>query len=513
MFGLPGGEILDFMEAARKEGIDFLLTRHEATASFMADVTGQIQRHPSVCVATLGPGAVNMTLGVANAYLDRSPLVAITATLARSAAQVATHQDLDLNAVFAPFTKLALTLDGEDTEAKVKAALAAAIAPRMGPVHLALPSDVARAEEKVRGKYATAAVSSPVERTGSIDRIAEELAHARRPIVILGLDLNPRADASAVRAFVDHLGVPVFVTPKAKGMLPEDHPLFYGVCAGVAGDGVVLDCFKRADLLVGIGFEPVESDKLWHHTSRLVSLGPVSIAHREFRPAAEAVGNVPDVLARLKDSVREQYEWSADDHARFRADLDAALRPTERPQGLSGYELTLRLRELFPRDTVLVTDVGSVKMITSQAWSSYEPLTFFESNGLSAMSYSLPGAMAARLQFPDRPILCTIGDGGFSMTLGEIETCVRERLHFVTVIYNDSSLSLIDASQQRRSYPTLGVRYGSVDFAAVAAGLGAWARRVATMEQLDAVVREALSVDRPAVIDAVVDPAEYFARR
>ena len=103
-------------------------------------------------------------------------------------------------------------------------------------------------------------------------------------------------------------------------------------------------------------------------------------------------------------------------------------------------------------------------MITSQAWTAYEPLTFFESNGLSAMSYSFPGAMAARLQFPDRPVLCTIGDGGFGMTLGEIETCIRERLHFVTVIYNDSSLSLIDASQQRRRYPTLGVRYGPVDF-------------------------------------------------
>jgi acetolactate synthase-1/2/3 large subunit len=512
MFGLPGGEILDFMEAARKEGIDFLLTRHEATASFMADVTGQIQRQPGVCVSTLGPGAVNMTLGVANAYLDRSPLVAITATLARSAAPVATHQDLDLNAVFAPFTKLALTLDGEDTEAKVKAALAAATASRMGPVHLALPSDVARAEEKATGRFVSAAATRSAEPMTSIEAVAEELNRARRPIVILGLDLNPRSDAPAVRAFVDHLGAPVFVTPKAKGMLPEDHPLFYAVCAGVAGDSVVLECFKRADLLVGIGFEPVESDKLWHHTSRLASIGPVSIAHREFRPVAEAVGDVSEALAKLGGAVRRQYEWSPDDRVRFRADIDAALRPKRRPQGVSGYELTLRLRELFPRDTILVTDVGSVKMITTQAWSSYEPLTFFESNGLSAMSYSLPGAMAARLQFPNRPILCTIGDGGFSMTLGEIETCVRERLHFVTVIYNDSSLSLIDASQQRRGYPTLGVRYGSVDFAAAAAGLGAWTRRVDSLAQLDDAVREALRVDRPSVIDAVVDPAEYFVR-
>ena len=510
MFGLPGGEILDFMDAARRAGITYLLTRHEATASFMADVTGQIQRSPGVCVSTLGPGAVNMTLGVANAFLDRSPLVAITATLARSAAAVATHQDLDLNAVYRPFTKLALTLDGEDTEAKVRHALATAVAPRMGPVHIALPSDVARAEDRVAGRFTPPSPAGRLEEPGGLERVFAELERARRPIVILGLDLDPQTDPFPVRAFVHQLGAPVFVTPKAKGMLPEDHPLFYGVCGGVAADTVVLDCFKRADLLVGVGFEPVESDKTWHHTSRLISIGPVSIRHGEFRPVAEVVGDVSALLSALSCAGLASPEWTPADRTRFRADLDAALRPRARPDGLSGYELTLRLRELFPRDTILVTDVGSVKMITSQAWAAYEPLSFFESNGLSAMSYSFPGAMAARLQFPERPILCTIGDGGFGMTLGEIETCIRERLHFITVIYNDSSLSLIDASQQRRRYPTLGVRYGSVDFAAASAGLGAWARRVETMDQLDAAVREALEIDRPAVIDAVVDPAEYY---
>jgi acetolactate synthase-1/2/3 large subunit len=510
MFGLPGGEILAFMEAARQCGIEFLLTRHEATAAFMADVTGQIQRSPGVCVSTLGPGAVNMTLGVANAYLDRSPLVAITATLARSSVPIATHQDLDLNAVYRPFTKLAMTLDGEDTEAKARHALTVALAPRMGPVHLALPSDIARADDRAAGHFSPVAPAGRVGDSGAVARVAAEISRSRRPIVVLGLDLNPLTDASAVRAFVERLAAPVFVTPKAKGMLSEDHPLFFGVCGGVSADSVVLDCFKQADLLVGVGFEPVESDKLWHHTTHLVSIGPVSIAHGEFRPAVESVGDVREMLGALCRESLGTFDWTGNARTRFRADLDAALRPSTPPRGLSGFELTRRLRELFPRDTVLVTDVGSVKMITSQAWAVYEPLTFFESNGLSAMSYSFPGAMAARLQFPNRPILCTIGDGGFGMTLGEIETCIRERLHFVTIIYNDSSLSLIDASQQRRGYPTLGVRYGSVDFAAASAGLGAWARRVETMDQLDCAVREALTVNRPAVIDAVVDPAEYF---
>jgi acetolactate synthase I/II/III large subunit len=515
MFGLPGGEILDFIDASRRAGVEFLLTRQEATAAFMADVTGQISGRPGVCVATLGPGAMNMTLGVANAYLDRSPLVAVTATHARTAAPYATHQKLDLNAVYRPFTKLALTLDGENTADKVRHAVQVSVSARPGPVHIALPSDVARLEEQAPRAAFVAAVEPISARdsnrsTASVDRVAAEVVQSRRPVIILGLDLDPRHDAAAVREFVEALAAPVFVTPKAKGMLPEDHPLFYGVCAGVAADDVVVDFFERADLLVGVGFEPVESDKLWHHSMKLVAIGPVSIAADDYAPHAEAVGDVGQLLAAVRSKVTAALSWSPADRDSFRSELDGSLRPPARPRGLSGYELTRRLRELFPRDTIFTTDVGSVKMITTQAWTSYEPLTFFESNGLSAMSYSLPAAMAARLQFPDRPILCAIGDGGFGMTLADIETCVRARLHFVTVVFNDNSLSLIDAAQQRRGQPTCGVRYGSIDFAAASAAMGAWSRRVETMEDLEGAVREAQRVDRPAVIDAVVDPAEYF---
>jgi acetolactate synthase-1/2/3 large subunit len=185
------------------------------------------------------------------------------------------------------------------------------------------------------------------------------------------------------------------------------------------------------------------------------------------------------------------------------------LKPAARPSALSAYELTRRLRELMPRDTIFTTDVGAIKSITSQAWTTFEPLTFFESNGLSSMSYSLPAAMAARLAHPDRPVLCTIGDGGLGMTCAEIETCVRERLHFMTVVFNDSSLSLIHVAQQNRGHAPYGVDHGAVDFAAVAAGFGAWVRRVRTMGELESAVREGLTVDRPVVIDALVDPAEY----
>jgi acetolactate synthase-1/2/3 large subunit len=513
MFGLPGGEILDFLEAAREAGIRFVLTRHEATAAFMADVTGQILRRPGVCVSTLGPGAVNMTLGVANAYLDRSPLVAITASLAQSSAPYATHQHLDLNAVYRPFTKHTVLLDGQDTEAKVRRALHESMTLRMGPVHIALPSDVGRmpSNESDLNADADRRPQTKSETRGAIERVAAAVSAARRPVLIVGLDVNPTTETGIVRAFVERMGLPTFVTPKAKGIVSEDHPLFAGVCAGVAGDPVIVEFLESADLLVGVGFEPVESDKLWHHTCPLVAIGPVSIASGAFRPRAEAIGDLATSLAAIADTVRVEHDWHGDEVARLRQRLHDVLRPTARPRGLSGYELTRALRALMPRATILATDVGSIKSITSQAWESYEPLTFFESNGLSSMSYSFPAAMAARLQFPDRPILCTIGDGGFGMTHAELETCVRERLHFITVVYNDNALSLIDVAQQNRGYPTHGVKYGDVDFSIVASGFGAWSRRVATMDALEEAVRDGLRIDGPVVIDAVVDPAEYVA--
>ena len=173
--------------------------------------------------------------------------------------------------------------------------------------------------------------------------------------------------------------------------------------------------------------------------------------------------------------------------------------------------MTRRLRDLFPPETIVSTDVGSIKLIVSQAWRSTVPMTFLESNGLSAMGYGLPAAMAAKLAMPDRPVLCTMGDGGFSMVFADLETCVRRRIPFVTVVYNDSTLSLIQVAQARRGYVDYGVRYGAIDFAAASAALGAWSRRVRTLDELAAAVTEARRLDVPAVIEVPIDPTEYHA--
>jgi len=515
MFGLPGGEILPFIEAARAAGIEFVLTRHEAVAALMADVTGQLSGRPGVCVSTLGPGAMNLTLGVANAYLDRSPVIAITASTAESARPYTTHQQLDLNAVFRPFTKATVTLDGVDTAASVRRLWRTALNLRPGPVHIALPSDIATREAREARDPSALSLDPdplPAPAGSALDRMATEIRSAKRPIVILGLDLDRRAAPEIVRRFAEALGAPVFVTPKIKGLFPEDHPLFLGVCGGLAADAVVLEFFARADLLIGVGFEPVESDKLWHETMKLVSIGPISIASGAFRPALEVTGDVARSLEALLAHGLGQAEWRADAFHAFRRELDATLRPPGPPsRGLSAFEVTRALRDLWPPETIVATDVGSIKLIVSQAWQSTRPRTFLESNGLSTMGYALPAAMAAKFLEPDRPVLCTIGDGGYSMVFADIETAVRHKLGFVTVVYNDSALSLIQVAQERRGYTDYGVRYGEVDFAAASAALGAWARRVHTMGALETAVKEAMRQRGPAVIEVIIDPAEYRA--
>jgi acetolactate synthase-1/2/3 large subunit len=518
MYGLPGGEILDFVEAARKAGIEFVLVRHEAVAAFIADASGQIARQPAVCVSTLGPGALNLTLGVANAYLDRSPLIAITATMATASAPYATHQQLDLNAVFRPFTKATVTLDGVNTAATVRRAWQTAVTPRFGPVHLALPSDVARQPDRQAEDPAMVALTPdppPAARADAIARMADAIAAARRPAVLLGLDLNPYVDPPAVRRFIETLGAPVFVTPKAKGIFPEDHPQFFGVCSGLAADAVIVDFLGRADLLVGVGFEPVESDKIWHKTMKLVSISTMTIASGQYRPELELIGDTTASLTALAARSYGPPDWTREDERRFRDALEAALHglerkaSAERPVGLSALAVTRRLRDLYPPDTIFTTDVGSIKLIVSQAWRSTQPMTFLESNGLSSMGYALPAAMAAKLAMPDRPVLCTMGDGGFSMVFADLETCVRRRIPFVTVVYNDSALSLIQVAQEKRGYTDYGVRYGAVDFAAAAAAFGAWSRRVSTLDELETAVAEARKLDVPAVIEVPIDPAEY----
>ncbi len=506
VFGLPGGEIIAFVDACRRAGLRFLLAGHESSAALMAQVIGQISGIPGVCAATLGPGATNLVTGVANAFLDRSPLLAVTAQIPKSSFNTMTHQRLALDALFAPITKRTVTVGLKDTGELTRECLALAASPRPGPVHLMLPSDVA----------IQASVSTPrlVEESrglasSGLDRIPElhaRIAASQRPLVLVGLGVPPLA-APALRGLIDALQAPFVVTPKAKGILPEDHALFLGVPTGMAMDQQMIETLRAADLVLAIGFDPVECDKTWFADMEVLTIDSVSMAAGDYQPV-EVVGEISTLIHRLTALVAEQKPWP-DDLLQLRR---RAIRQSPRPSSdrVTPMGLIEALRLVFPRDGIVTCDVGSHKLLMGQFWRSYEPGTFFMSNGLSGMGYGIPAAVATQLEYPERAVMAVVGDGGMLMMLHDLVLIRELGLPIVVVVLTDGSLSLIRLAQERRGFPIYGVDFTPPDFSSVATGLGIKGQCAKSIAEAQLAVEQALENRYALVLDVPVDFREYY---
>jgi acetolactate synthase-1/2/3 large subunit len=513
LFGLPGGEIAEIMAACRRLGLEFILTRHENAACIMAGTAGELSRRPGVVLATVGPGATNLVNGVANALLERAPLLVISAQVATSMAAVLPHQRVDLEGLFRPITKWSQTLTGTDTAATVQRALDITVEGRPGPVYLALPGDVARREEPAAvprsGPSPTPPAIAPT--SAEIDRAARMIAEARTPLAVVGIGLDPIAGRPGLLRWLDAEQIPVAVTPKAKGLVPEDHPLFVATCTGMAGDRLFTEFARDADLLVGIGFDPTEAIRPFYLERPLLSVAEYGVAEPSFIPAQELIGSVPDTLNVLTAKARAGHAWPPDAVARFRQGLATFLTPSldHTQLGLSPARLFGRLRDLAPRDAILTVDTGAHKLLVGQIWRSYQPQTYLVSHGLSTMGQALPAALAAKLIHPERAVIAVTGDGGLAMVLSELETAARLRLPVVVVVLCDRSLHLIRLHQERKGFRSSGVDFGPIDFAGIAPGFGCHGVRALTWPELEAAVTAALAADRPTVIEVPVDPADY----
>ncbi len=502
LFGLPGGEIVAFMDACRRAGIRFLLTGHEASAAWMAQTVGQITGVPGVCASTLGPGATNLVTGVANALLERAPMLAVTAQIPGAALATMTHQRLALNELFAPITKRSVTLGEGDTGQIADCCMRLAAAPRPGPVHIAIPSDVAIEE----CSYSARIPEKGRDEAKGLDKLAEisaRINEAERPLVLIGLGATPSC-APAVREFVRKLGAPFLVTPKAKGILSEDDPLFLGVATGMAIDRDIVETVHCADLVIGIGFDPVECDKTWFAEVPIVSIDDATMSEGSYHPH-EVIGSIPLLLESLA-VVAKPWPDQLVKHRR-----QAATRVPESPEnGLSPLRAIEILRSVFPRAGIVTCDVGSHKLIMGQFWRSYEPGTFFMSNGLSGMGFGVPTAVAAQLVYKDRPVMAVVGDGGMLMMAHDLVLIRELQLPIVIVVFSDRSLSLIRVSQERRGFSPYGVDFAPPDFAALAEAFGVRGTRAESLGQVTAAVESALSERRPAVIEVPVDFREYY---
>src|SRR5258706_1727695 len=297
VFGLPGGEIVAFINACREAGLQFLLTGHEASAAWMAQVVGQITGIPGVCAATLGPGATSLVTGIANAFLDRALVVAVTAQIPAAAYPTMTHQRLALNEMFAPITKRSVAIGDGDTAQLARDAMDLATAPRPGPVHLSLANDAAVGQMILSPASGSSAPVGQVILSSASGEILTRLEASQRPLILIGLGATP-ACAPMIRALVDKLGAPFLVTPKAKGIVGEDHPLFAGVASGMAIDRDIVETIRTADVVLAIGFDPVECDKDWFATTDIVSIDSATMAEGAYHPL-ETIGAIDQLVASL----------------------------------------------------------------------------------------------------------------------------------------------------------------------------------------------------------------------
>jgi acetolactate synthase-1/2/3 large subunit len=482
LFGLPGGEVVPFIDACRKAGIRFVLTGHEASAAWIAQVYGQITGIPGACCATLGPGATNLATGIANAYLDRAPVVAATAQIAAESYATMTHQRIDLDALFASITKATLGYE------QAGLALEVAAEPRPGPVYISLAKPNAPVPSRREGNGAG---------TGAVN---QALRASQRPLILIGLGATP-VEAPAIRALIDRLQAPFLVTPKAKGIAAEDHPLFLGIASGMCIDRDILDTIRAADLVLAIGFDPVECDKTWFATTNIVSLDSASMAEGSYQPV-ESIGSIATLVSQLETTPKP---WPADLLEQRRA---AILRtPTG---GLSPLRMIQELRAVFPRDGIVATDVGSHKLAMGQFWRSYEPGTFFMSNGLSGMGFGIPAAIAAQLAHPEKHVMAVVGDGGMLMMMHDLVLIRELGLPIVIVVFVDRSLSLIRVSESRKGIEPYGVDFCPPDFAGAAQAFGMASHRAIGIEDARDAVEQALSARKPSLIEVPIDHCEYY---
>ena len=511
-FGVPSGNVLPLMDAMRSGGIGFVLTAHEGSAAFAADVTGRMTGVPGLCIATLGPGATNLTTGVGSAWLDRSPLIAITCTLNEAQLGRRLQMWIDHHALFKPITKASLRLRPGEIAATLAQALELALSEPQGPVHLDLPEDVALAQVTEAIETAPAAPEpSPLPRAAqsSIARAGELLRAARQPVAVIGASAMRLRDPLLLRAFVERHKLPFATTLMAKGMIDEDHPLSLG-CIERSMRQMQRALIRRADLVLGLGYDTIEVEyEAWVGAVPVLHLGiERADVDAGVRLAHEVVGDLDDAIAQLAALPAAANDWPAHTVRQHRDAFQAALRPAV--TRFAPHQAIDVVRRILPREGVLAFDVGAHTHQIGSQWTAHAPRSFLITNGWSSMGFAIPAALAAKLARPDLPVVCLLGDGCFQMTCGEVAVARREGLAIPFVVLDDRWLSLIKVKQERRGLRYYGTELSPEDTPAPPAHyFGVPAVGVDSAAALERELRKAFAADGPTIIEALVDASHY----
>ncbi len=527
VFSVPGEETMDILDAlADDDRVRHVTTRHEQGAAFMADVYGRLTGRCAVAMATLGPGATNLVTGIADAHLDRAPMVAITGQTGSDKLHKESHQLVDISRMLEPVTKWTTRAGRADTIPETVArAFRLARLEKPGPTHIELPEDIAASgvDPGVQPLPPSRAYF-PEPTDEAIAHAASLIAASTRPIVLAGNGVLRQHAADAMRAFARGLHVPVAETFMGKGAM-DDRSHLSLMAVGLQARDHVLTGFDRADLVICVGYDLVEyAPSRWNPdgSKRIIHIDtqPAEV-DASYRPAVELIGDIDGSLRCLLEAVeplgingRSASERHASQETLVNLDLRQHLledlrafedddAPVVKPQKAI---LDLR-RALAPHD-IVVSDVGAHKIWVARLYQAYEPNTVIISNGFASMGIALPGAIAASLVHPDRRVVALCGDGGLLMNVQELETAVRLRVKTTVVVWRDDAYGLIEWKQRNEFGRPFGVTFGNPDFVALARSFGIPAFRPASSTDLAGCLSAALAVDGPALVEVPIDYRE-----
>jgi acetolactate synthase-1/2/3 large subunit len=511
IFGIPGEENLDVMDALLGSPIRFVTTRHEQGAAFMADVYGRLTGRAGVCLATLGPGATNLVTGVADANMDRAPVVAIAGQAATTRMHKESHQHLDLVSLFDPITKYSTQIrEPEVIPEVVRKAFKIAEAEKPGASFIDFPENIAGSELESKEPLLVQRASVPAPPPDKVRQAAAIISEATSAIIMAGNGVIRSRATEQLVEFAEKLNIPVATTFMAKGAIPSSHELSLGSVGLQARDYVVCG-FDRADVIICVGYDMVEYDpRLWHsdHSSRIVHIdaSPAEV-DEHYIVATGVIGDIGQSLAQIAAIATRREAYSA---GTLRETIMDQLTEYSQDPGfpMKPQRIIWDLREALSPQDIVISDVGAHKMWMARLYQGQQPNTCIISNGFASMGIGLPGAIAAKIAFPDRVALTVTGDAGFLMNSQEIETALRIGTPIVILVWTDSEYGLIKWHQLRRFGRPSSIDFTNPDLVRYAESFGAKGYRVKAPSELKPILAQAIADDTVVVIDCPVDYAE-----
>ncbi len=516
-FGMPGGEVVTMLDALNAAGIAFTLARNETAAAMMAAGASAVTGAPGLLLTTLGPGLANAVNGIADAQQEQVPLLIISGIVEHGVRGRYTHQILDHAALLRPLVKASFEIAAEGAAETIARALALAVRAPAGPVHIDLSpalaaQDAPAASHPVKPPvrlHPVPAGDDPIMRA-----VADKIAHSRHPIILAGFEAARCGAAAAMTLLMDQQRIPVITTYKAKGLVPEDHPLSLGG-AGLSpkADTLLLDLIAKADLILTIGYDPIEMRVGWCDafpaTAQVIDLTAYPADHGMHRIDQQVIGPLPGTIAALNWALGKSApppRWAAGQVGTTRAALHTFFAP---PTAWGPHAVFAALHAALPESATVTVDSGAHRILFSQMWQAQRPLSVLQSAGFCTMGAALPLAIGAARAGVPGPIIAIMGDGGLEMTLGELGTVRDAGLKVVVLVVQDVSLALIALKQAQAGLAPAGVAMGRTDYAALARAFGGAGETVDSVEALRAALGRAIAADGFSLIAAAVDANAY----